>query len=981
MGIQLKTAVLVPLSPRVGASTLGANIAAFWAAAGVNTGFLDLSDTVLQWEGIPTNMTVIPPDRYLKLVEQGDIDAFHAALHLIPVLDRLIISLPYANNPLFWTTLTLDPQIVVLTRLETALGRSLDSFMGMIENIRKEMPHSGIITGLLIKLATQGPSTDEMIRNMASAFGDSVVFSPVAHVKALAETEHSLLCSRTSESPISSLIADISRRLGDIPHEPRPDASFEPLARIAVHEGTFPSGWQVKARSAGLSVTQNAPVSSSSSETIDVLAAEIEHLQKELEEASRIQQILQDQISELEQDRKAASDKSSQNGDMQFEVTRLKGSLENALAEAESLLHERNALRDELSALKQMANAQDNAGTAIEIDSVAVSAADMGEETQNTSEAEKLRQELDGSLVQLHELKLQLDQARSMEAQISELRDALKAQITERTTREVLVASEMATIRAKLEMALGALANEKPPELDPSRIDTLQNEVESLTRKLAETENHLHGYKAERDLLAQKSERLESEINLIRDRPPSPETELLRGEVGRLRIQLETAKNHIHGFVAERDQAMAEAQKIKAELEAERASPPEIPVEIELDPGMEIEKEKLEQQLKRSETEIISLKRESAELRSQLEKAETARRVFSRERNDLMEQFRSLKHEAETLYLADRQLIEGHNELVSVIRSDRDRYRAQFEVQDALYQKLKAQLEPIRETLRVGLSELPGLRMRAEQAEHRIRELEAECERLRHEASSTITTDHHSRDEISRLKQEVDEARTLLGEAETRLEESALALKAAHQEKEQAMKDTISGLESALEKSAKAADLAAIRAQTAEKALENRTRQHHEAMNALQAEQRFRMESLERDLTTARAELSALTVQAANAQRLQDELDEVRHQMSAARSLADEATSARQLLETRIRELEQQIETHRAGSEDGRNTKYDSLLRELADARVELQDLRLRSGRAAVAEKIATERAARIVQLEGEIEELNRRIGSSLSRP
>ncbi len=992
----MRITLIVPLSPRSGASTLGANIAAEWAGQRPGAAFLDLSDTAVAWQGVPDGLTIVQPGKFRSLIEQGEVEKLQETLQTLSGVDRLLVSLPYSSNPTLWTFLTLDPDVVVLARLETAFARSMEEFMGMMKAVREDLGQGGQLTGLLLKLATKGPSTDQMLEHMKSAFDGTVVFSPIPHVKDLAETETTLLPARPDKPAVGILIKDISRRLGLLDRVQHPEPAFAPLAKLASRFGGQLAGWPSKAKELGLAITPPAQAGNSANEIIDELAAEIEQLQKELTEANKIQQVLQDQISDMEKEQKrsgAPAQDMEALANLHVEVSRLRNLLDSALSDSEALMREKASLREELDSIRKAA-AEVAPPSVVEFEDVPQGASvgetkDLENEVERwKSEASRLAGEKDETLARIHELETEIARHTSREDQIQDLRAALDAQVEQRSTREAEVSQELEAVKATLQTALHAFEAQKAAAANPAELAALRAERDDLLRRLNETTNHLHGFKAERDQLEEKISHLSADLltarqESVRIASTNPELDAVRAELDDARHQLSEAKNHVQGFMMERDMAQERFRKLADELQSVRSAPPpaanlaeDIPVEIDLDPEAEMEKERLGQALSARDREISDLKREAGDLRHRLEKAETARRIFARERTEMTERFEALRRETDELAGTEQQLHSGHDELVTTLKSDRERVRSELEVRTSLYQRLKLQLEPLREALKTGLAELPTLRNRAEQAEQRVNELERTCDELRQSVTDQAGPDEETRKEISRLKGEVDDARTRLEEAETRLAEQEKQLRAEFQGREEQLRANLGDVEAELDRSRKAAELAAIKAQNAEKALETKTREFHEDQAARQAETRFKLEALERDLDGARGELQRLEARAAEAQRLQDDLDQARVQAAAAKSLADEANGARLNLEGRVRELDRQLEEVRS-ADGAKGSRYEGLLRELADAREELQNLKQKAGRAAIAEKIAVERAARIVQLEAEVEELNRRIAGT----
>ncbi len=1013
----MKTFVITPLSPRAGASTLGANLAAFMAAAGGRTGFLDLSDTAVSWTGKPEELELLPSGTARSMIEEGRVEDLQTELSSHG-FDRLVVTLPYAKEPYLWTFLQFDPDLILLARLETAFARSMNMFLDMIETVRRETGCTGRISGLLLKLATKGSVTDDMTARMEAIFGRDLAFVSIPHLPELAETETALLVARENPSPIGTVLSETARSLVARERNQSAAAEFGALVRVANALGGHPPGWLARAKELGIPVELKSAAGQSANEIIDELAAEIEHLQKELSEARKTQGILEEQIAELEKlpgsgPESDSKDFYAQTANLTMEVSRLRNLLDSALGDAEQVMRERDVLREELQKL------QDGSAPELEISEVETETPPAATDSEALDRAVRER---DAALDRASALEEEIRRYESFKDQMEELRAAFKNQIEERTVLEQNFARETEMLRSELEearrnqeaeqaaarqrlseemagisakltdglaliqtlkserddfaaeiAALKAAAASTPPPVD----DGLRAENDELRRRLAETEMHLQGYKAERDGLDDKSARLLRQIEELQraasNPPPDTGRERLEQEASSLRSRIAETEMHLQGFRAERDHFAGQVASLSTELSKLRSEPPEIPVEVELDPDAAIRQEELSRELAEKSAELETVRSQLQQAQTRIEKLETARGIFARERNELMERLEQFRRESEEAHASSNDLIGSHQELVQTIQSDRDRVRTELEIRNSLFGRLKAQIDPLRDALKTGLREVPALRSRAEQAESRVMALEDRCRELEEKLAQMPEPGEGDREQISALKREVDDTRTRLDAAEARLAEQETQLREEFEQRASGLRDTIRLLESELDKARSASDLSAIKLQTAEKALENQTREFQQELAAKSAGTRSEVARLETTLDETRAELGRLEAKVQEAETLREELDQVRIQLVAAKSVADEASQKRLSLEARVRELEKQAEEARNAGDGSR--KYEALLRELADSREELVQLRQKAGRAAIAEKIAVERAARIAQLEAELDDLSKRAG------
>lgn len=892
----MKITAIMPISPRAGASTLGANIAAYWALEHRNAGFLDLSDTAVNWQGIPEGMDVLSAYSLKSYIDRGDAeglaDQFAGQFHL----KNVIVTLPYAKPAYLWPLLQLDADLVLLARLETSFAHSMEEFLGMLEIAREELGACGRIAGLLLKLATQGPRTDELLADCARIFGQTLVYSPVPHVPELGESDPTLLATRPRIDPVAPLIRDIALRILAVSRETTPRPDFPSLIRLANRLGGHLPGWIGRADAEGLEVTETRRSEGTPNEIIDELAGEIELLQKELAEARLVQKSLQDQVDAFEASQKtqpASGPDSSALDSLKAEIARLQEKLASAADDAERVAQDRNLLQTELESL----------------------------------------------------------QSRSL--QIDDLRSALQAQIDAREARE-------AELGAQLEAARQDAEN-------------LRDVNDRLASELRDTQNHLHGFQAERDHTEQQIQKLRHEMGEMQQAaassPPSGDLERLSGEVEDLRTKLAATENHLHGFQAERDSLenqLVAARRRVSELERPPATEMPVEIEIETETTPAIEPEAIETR----DRQIERLQRQIGELEARLEKAEKARSVFARERAELVEKLELFREQSAEAAASMDSIVASQSELIETIQSDRSRVQTELDIRGHLYDSLRMQLLPLRQALEAGIAELPAVRRRAEAAEQRVTDLDEQCRALRAELEQARGQADDS--QINALRREIDAARTQLEDAESRAAELEARLRDEFGRRESDLKESRAALEREIDRVRSESELAAIRANTAEKALETKSRElaHQQAQASAVREQ---LQRLEPELASARAELDRLQVQSREMETVRNDLEQARIQLSAARTMTEEATTARHSLENRIRELERQLGDAQ-GPDGQRTSRYESLLRELADAREELATLKSRLSRASMAEKFATERAARIIELEAELETLRQKL-------
>ncbi|XP_055902694.1 centrosomal protein of 135 kDa [Eupeodes corollae] len=425
---------------------------------------------------------------------------------------------------------------------------------------------------------------------------------------------------------------------------------------------------------------------------------EIEFLQSQVKSKDDELRLLRSELCVRQQHPSARSDKSSNSECVQAIVIRAERERDVVKVELERIRNERDTLREKLQSftLLQADSSQKyqekiheltNKITALECDNRDLNSARVPSQTQIVL----LKEEIDGLKKKLFELQEENCKLKSSQNQLRLLQDQ-----TERALSEYQ--NKLAAAEAQLESAESQL-NNYGTNRDASRneIETLKNEIASLKSTYVKMENEKDKIVAELDAKTEKVYQLEFDLKATKDKRND-----LERQVKELERKLEFLSTQSLKRDSELQDTSTESKSLRQQLAALKSSR-EQAIEENGRLSNDLAESQadiatLKRRLKDSEVEIERLKQQLKQYVQEVKKAEDLLLHKEKEREEMLDHYRSLSHDA--------VLLEGNNQSLEVEAAECKRQLCEAEDEIAALKKELATRKDIIDKLEAQIDTL-----------------------------------------------------------------------------------------------------------------------------------------------------------------------------------------------------------------------------------------------------------------------------------